>query len=221
MVSVGTAAPARVGAIAKSFGMTRSMSSSVRFRLTRASSVDSLFTFSVSIFPRPATNCWLAALFAWSSIASVTCPNAPRFSEPKISRSMSGTTSEKKIAVRSRRYARKYMNVGGGAASVFPQFVAREVEEHVLEVRLLLDHGLREPAPEERGDERARRVHRDDLAVIHHRDPIAEDLCLVHVVRREEDRRPRLTDPAHELPEIAAGPPGEGRPPPLPGKGPA
>jgi hypothetical protein len=57
----------------------------------------------VSIFSSAATNCWLAALFAWSSIASDTLPNAPRFSEPKIKRSMSGTTSEKKIAVRSRR----------------------------------------------------------------------------------------------------------------------
>src|SRR5439155_1710580 len=112
------------------------MSSSVRFRLTRASSVDSLLTLSVSIFPRLATNCWLAALVAWSSTAPLTCPKSPRLSDPKINRSMSGTTSEKKIAVRSRRYARKYITVRRSAC--ISPLAGRDREALALTTRELL-----------------------------------------------------------------------------------
>ena len=79
------------------------MSSSVRLIATSAASVGSRLIDSVSTFSKPPTNCWLAALFAWSSTARETFPNAPRFSDPKMSSSMSGTTSEKNSAVRSRR----------------------------------------------------------------------------------------------------------------------
>src|SRR5438874_8128059 len=81
--------------------------------------------------------------------------------------------------------------------------MAREIEEDVLEVCLLLDRRLREAAAEEIVDELARRIERDDPALVHDRDPVAEDLGLIEVVRREENGRATVADRLDELPEIS------------------
>src|SRR5206468_7664547 len=87
--------------------------------------------------------------------------------------------------------------------SVLPQVVSGEIEEHVLEVRLLLLHRLREAAAEQACDERARRIERDDPPVVHDRDAVTQHLGFVEVVRREEHRRPAFADRADQLPQVA------------------
>ena len=47
----------------------------------------------------------------------------------------------------------------------------------------------------------AGRVEREDLAVVHDRDPVAELVRLLHVVRREQDRLARGVQLAEDLPQ--------------------
>jgi hypothetical protein len=52
------------------------------------------------------------------------------------------------------------------------------------------------------GDELGGRALRDDLPVIYDRDPIAEPLGLLHVVRRQENRAPGRAESLELLPEL-------------------
>ena len=45
----------------------------------------------------------------------------------------------------------------------------------------------------------------DDAAVVEDREPVAELLGLVHVVRRQHDGRPRGPQAAHQLPGVGTG----------------
>src|SRR5205085_2342195 len=56
----------------------------------------------------------------------------------------------------------------------------------------------------ERRDERARRAERDDLAVVHDGNPVAQPLRFFHVMRREENRAARRAEPADHVPQLAA-----------------
>src|SRR6266511_3236667 len=79
-----------------------------------------------------------------------------------------------------------------------------EIEEHVLEVRLLPRYRLREAAPKQLRDQRVRWIQCDDPSGVHDPHAIAEDLCLVQVVRREENGRAALSDVTDEIPEVPA-----------------
>src|SRR5437868_2454771 len=50
----------------------------------------------------------------------------------------------------------------------------------------------------------ARRAERDDMAVIHDRDPVAETLCLLHVVSGENDRPSLFLELRDQVPELSA-----------------
>jgi hypothetical protein len=52
-------------------------------------------------------------------------------------------------------------------------------------------------------DEPLRRVDVDDAAVLDDRHPVAQPLCLLHQMRRQEHRLAALADAAHELPDCA------------------
>src|SRR5205085_3762549 len=57
----------------------------------------------------------------------------------------------------------------------------------------------------ERGAQRARRVEGDDAAEVHDRDPVAEPLRLVEVVRRQHDRQPASgAEPGDHVEELGA-----------------
>src|SRR5438445_668424 len=79
---------------------------------------------------------------------------------------------------------------------------AGEIEEDVLEARLLLRDRFGEPARKEIADQLARWIHRDDAALVHDRDPIAKNLCLVEVVRGQEDRGAASTYRLDQPPEV-------------------
>ncbi len=40
--------------------------------------------------------------------------------------------------------------------------------------------------------------------VIHDRDAVAEPLCFIHVMRRQDDGAPRLLELVHQVPQVAA-----------------
>ena len=54
-------------------------------------------------------------------------------------------------------------------------------------------------------DQLARRTLGDDLALIHHDEPVAELLGLVHVVRGEHERDAPLLEPVQAVPQHMAG----------------
>ena len=54
-------------------------------------------------------------------------------------------------------------------------------------------------------DQRARRALRDDLAAVHHHEPVAELLGLVHVVRGQHQRHALLLEPEQPLPHQVPG----------------
>src|SRR2546425_6474465 len=82
--------------------------------------------------------------------------------------------------------------------------MAGEIQEDVLEVRLLREHRLRKASPEQILDQLSRRVERDDAALVDDRDAVAEDLGLVEVMGGEDDGRAAFLDAANQLPEVSA-----------------
>src|SRR5438132_14350123 len=78
------------------------------------------------------------------------------------------------------------------------------IEEDVLKVGRSLHPLTLESLVEQPLDESVGRLHRQDLAVVHDRDPVAEGLSLVHVVGGENNRPPLGTDWLRQLPEVPA-----------------
>src|SRR5581483_2595172 len=80
----------------------------------------------------------------------------------------------------------------------------RQPDEYVLQRRVLAHDRLAEAGPEQLADERAWGSDANDAPAVHDRDPIAELLRLVHVVRRQHDRGPLVPNLANEVPEVQA-----------------
>ena len=108
------------------------------------------------------TSAALSALFASSTTPSATWVVPPKLRTPKISMMTSGTTSEKKSALRLRmnilklatKRARKTPNFI--RLLVLPQVVPGQVDEDVLEVGRPLDPLLGEAAADQRIDQGVR-----------------------------------------------------------------
>ena len=75
-------------------------------------------------------------------------------------------------------------------------------KEYVLKVRLLLDNGLRKSFVQQRPDQRAGRIQRDNAAPIHDSDPVAQHFGFVHIVGRDQYCCTACLDFLHQLPEI-------------------
>src|SRR6266571_3635409 len=56
----------------------------------------------------------------------------------------------------------------------------------------------------QRGDQLCGAPERDDLAVVHDRDTVAQALRFLHVMRREEDGSASGLEPPNDLPQLAA-----------------
>ena len=69
---------------------------------------------------------------------------------------------------------------------------------------LALGSKFQEVLHAERGDQAARRIQRDYLAVIHDGDTIAKFFCFVHVVRGEQDCASAAFQLVDEIPKLAA-----------------
>src|SRR6185369_16582645 len=80
--------------------------------------------------------------------------------------------------------------------------VAGEVEEYVFEVGLLLEDRLRESTGQQVVDQLPRRIERNDVPLVHDRDPVAQDLGLVEIVGRQKDRGAAALNASDQLPEI-------------------
>src|SRR5947209_19306987 len=91
-----------------------------------------------------------------------------------------------------------------GCASCFAQYVVRQVEKDVLEVGLAFDRAPAEALRQQVADQGGRRIERDDLAVVHDGDPVAEGLGFVRVMSGEDDGAPVLPDALSQLPEAAS-----------------
>ena len=75
----------------------------------------------------------------------------------------------------------------GTPAPIEPEIIARQLEDHVLEV---LTQQLRG------------RAHGDDVAVIHDGDDVAQEVRLLHVVGGEDDGLAARLDGADQVPEV-------------------
>src|SRR6266571_4047846 len=70
--------------------------------------------------------------------------------------------------------------------------------------RTVRDRELDDVLGPQRGDELARRAERNDLAVIHDRDAVAEALGFLHVVRREQHGAALRAEAANDRPQLPA-----------------
>ena len=62
------------------------------------------------------------------------------------------------------------------------------------------DRELHDVLPADRGDQLLGAVERYDPPVIHDGDPVAQALCLIHIVSGENDGASRLLQTVHQIP---------------------
>src|SRR5947207_12967613 len=79
---------------------------------------------------------------------------------------------------------------GSEPGSSFAETAPRDLDEDPLEVRL-----------PEALEQIGRRARLDDLAVVHDREPVADPLGLLHVVRGEEQRYAAAFEPVEQVPD--------------------
>src|SRR6202171_5850363 len=132
----------------------------------------------------------------------------PKLIQPKIPMIISGTSKLKKIAPRLRKYAlsddQVSMTKGLRFTSAFAQPVPGHVEEDVLEIGRALHPILVKPLVEQLLDQVVRRLHRQDLAVVHDRDPVAKRFGLIHVMGGQENGPSFRADRFRQLPQVAS-----------------
>src|SRR5438128_2560337 len=95
--------------------------------------------------------------------------------------------------------------MGCASRLTFAESVPGHVEEDVLEVGRSLDPLTLESLVEQSLDESVGWLHRQDRAMVHDRDPVAEGLSLIHVVGGEDNGPPLGTDGLRQLPEVPSG----------------
>src|SRR2546421_7618346 len=88
--------------------------------------------------------------------------------------------------------------------SAFAKSVPSHVEEDVFEIGRPLHPILVKTLVEQPLDQRVRWLHRQDLSVIHDRDPIAERFGLVHVMRGQHDGPSFGPNRFRQLPQVAS-----------------
>src|SRR5690606_22284204 len=139
---------------------------------------------------------------------SLSRPKIP----PKMNKKISGKRKTKKIAILSRKSRRvsifaKTMT-GSSARLIFsilvPQFLPRQVDEHIFQVGLLNVLRLLEASFQKILDKIFRCVERHDFTIVHDRDSIAQDFCFIHVVGSHYHRNTSVTYFTNKSPQITS-----------------